>query len=56
MQPKARFENGVSSVIPDAPGGLPLRWNGKHDDAQRNHRQTHEFKYQSVHGNPPVKR
>jgi hypothetical protein len=55
MQPKARFENGALSVIPDAPGGLPLRRNGKHDETQRKHRQSHEFEHQPVHGKLPYK-
>jgi hypothetical protein len=39
------------SEVADAPDRSLLRRNGKHDDAERKHRQTHEFKHQSVHGN-----
>ena len=49
-----RFKNG-SSVVADAPGGPPLRRNRKHDDAEPEYRQSHEFEYQRVHGNSPYK-
>jgi hypothetical protein len=42
-----------SSVVPDASGRPPLRRHGQHDDAERNHRQPYEFKYQRFHGNIP---
>jgi hypothetical protein len=36
------------SGVADVPDTLSARWNGQHDDAQREHRQSHEFEYQSV--------
>src|ERR1700737_1140851 len=41
------------SVVAHLPGRRPPRGNGKHDDAEREHRKSHEFKHQRVHGNPP---
>jgi hypothetical protein len=37
-----------------------VRWptrgrNDKHDDAECEHREPHEFKYQRVHGDPSAK-
>jgi hypothetical protein len=32
----------------------PLRGHGDHDNAEREHREPHEFKYQRVHGNVPL--
>src|ERR1035438_2156756 len=42
-----------SSVDAHAPRWPASRRNGQHDDAKREHRETHEFKYQRVHGNIP---
>jgi hypothetical protein len=43
------------SGIADLPGRRLPRGDGKHDDAKRKHRKSHEFKHQGVHGNPPDK-
>jgi hypothetical protein len=34
-------------------GGPSLCGHGKHDDDKSEHRQSHEFEYQSIHGNSP---
>jgi hypothetical protein len=39
------------SDVADGPGRPSPGGEGKDDDTQREHRQAHEFKYQSVHGN-----
>jgi hypothetical protein len=39
------------SGIAEAAGRGPARGNGQHDDAKPDHRHSHEFKHQSVHGN-----
>jgi len=39
------------SDVADGTGRPASGGNGKYDDAEREHRQAHEFKYQSVHGN-----
>jgi hypothetical protein len=36
-------------------GGSSLRRHGEHDDDKAEHRQSHEFEYQRVHGNSPIK-
>jgi hypothetical protein len=53
MQPIFIISKRDRSVVADAPGRPPLRRNGKHDETQRKHLQSHEFEYQRVHGNPP---
>src|SRR5215210_7828043 len=53
----ARFKwDALRSVIADVAGGPPLRGNGQDDDAERDHRQSHKFKYQRVHDKPPTNR
>ncbi len=39
------------SGIAEAADGWPARGHRKHDHTEPDHRQTHEFKYQRVHGN-----
>src|SRR5260370_36107081 len=41
------------SVVADVAGRRPPRGNGQHDDAEREHRKSHEFEYQRVHGKSP---
>src|SRR5580704_14285545 len=41
------------SVLPHAARRLPLRRKGEHDERQGEDAQSHEFKYQRVHGNLP---
>lgn len=36
-------------MVADAAGGPPPGGYGEHDQAQRDHRQTHEFEHQRVH-------
>jgi hypothetical protein len=44
------------SGVARTPGRPPLRRNDKHDDAEREYRQSHEFKYQRIkHSNSPSK-
>ena len=44
------------SGVADVPGRPSPRRNGKHDDAQREHRQSHEFEHQCIgHSNSPNK-
>src|SRR6266700_2113013 len=42
------------SVLTRAPRPTRCRRHREHDDAEREHRQSHEFEYQSVHGNVPL--
>jgi hypothetical protein len=44
-------ENG--SGMADSPGLPPTRRQRQHDHAEREHRQSHEFEYQSVHRSIP---
>jgi hypothetical protein len=49
------LERGRSGVA-DVPGRTSSRWNGKYDNAKRQHRQSHELEYQCVkHNNSPAK-